>query len=93
MYETPELDSDTFVRTHEIRVHEDDEAWEGMRAAGRLVGQALDMITPFVVPGAQNVLAALPVGFVTLLDRVNPGFVFQLVGPNLFIAAPELSAR
>ncbi len=51
MYETPELDSDAFVRTHEIRVHEDDEAREGMRAAGRLVGQALDMITPFVVPG------------------------------------------
>ena len=51
MYETPELDSDAFVRTHEIRVHEDEEAWEGMRAAGRLVGAALDMITPFVVPG------------------------------------------
>ncbi len=51
MYESPELDSDAFVRTHEIRVHEGDEAWEGMRAAGRLVGQALDMITPYVVPG------------------------------------------
>lgn len=51
MYETPELDSDAFVRTHEIRVHEDEEAWEGMRAAGRLVGAALDMITPYVVPG------------------------------------------
>ena len=51
MYETPELDSDAFVRTHEIRVHEDEEMWEGMRAAGRLVGQALDMITPYVVPG------------------------------------------
>jgi methionyl aminopeptidase len=51
MYETPELDEDAFVRTHEIRVHEGDEAWEGMRAAGRLVGAALDMITPYVVPG------------------------------------------
>ena len=51
MYETPELDSDAFVRTHEIRVHEDEAMWEGMRAAGRLVGQALDMITPYVVPG------------------------------------------
>ncbi|MDY6924708.1 MAG: M24 family metallopeptidase, partial [Pseudomonadota bacterium] len=50
MYETPELDSDAFVRTHEIRVH-DDEAFEGMRKAGRLVAEALDMITPFVVPG------------------------------------------
>ena len=50
MYETPELDSDAFVRTHEIRVH-DAEAFEGMRKAGRLVAEALDMITPFVVPG------------------------------------------
>jgi methionyl aminopeptidase len=50
MYETPELDDDAFVRTHEIRVH-DAEAFEGMRAAGRLVAEALDMITPFVVPG------------------------------------------
>ena len=51
MYETPELESDAFVRTHEIRIHEGDEAWEGMRAAGRLVAEALDMITPHVVPG------------------------------------------
>jgi methionyl aminopeptidase len=51
MYETPDLDSDAFVRTHEIRVHEDAEAWEGMRAAGRLVAEALDMIGQFVVPG------------------------------------------
>ena len=50
MYETPELDSDAFVRTHEIRVH-DAEAFEGMRKAGRLVAEALDMITEFVVPG------------------------------------------
>jgi methionyl aminopeptidase len=51
MYETPELDTDNFVRTHEIRVHQGEEAWEGMRAAGRLVAQALDMITEFAVPG------------------------------------------
>jgi methionyl aminopeptidase len=51
MYETPELDSDTFVRTHEIRVHQDEEAWEGMRAAGNLVARALDMITGYVEPG------------------------------------------
>jgi len=51
MYETPELEGDAFVRTHEIRIHEGGEAWEGMRAAGRLVAEALDMITPFVVPG------------------------------------------
>jgi len=51
LYVSPELDDDAFVRTHEIRVHEGDEAWAGMRAAGRLVGAALDMITPYVVPG------------------------------------------
>ena len=51
MYETPELDTDHFVRTHEIRVHQDEEAWEGMRAAGDLVARALDMITEHVVPG------------------------------------------
>ncbi len=50
MYETPEMDDDVLVRTHEIRVH-DAEAFEGMRAAGRLVAQALDMITEFAVPG------------------------------------------
>ena len=51
MYETPDLDTDHFVRTHEIRVHQDDEAWEGMRAAGNLVARALDMITEYVQPG------------------------------------------
>ena len=51
MYETPELDTDHFVRTHEIRVHQDEEAWEGMRAAGNLVARALDMITEHVLPG------------------------------------------
>ena len=50
MYETPELDSDAFVSTHEIRVH-DAEAFEGMRKAGRLVAEALDMITEYVRPG------------------------------------------
>ena len=50
MYETPELDRDAFVRTHESRVH-DAEAFEGMRKAGRLVAEALDMITEYVKPG------------------------------------------
>jgi methionyl aminopeptidase len=50
MYETPELESEAFVRTSAIRVH-DAEGFEGMRAAGRLAAQALDMITPFVRPG------------------------------------------
>ncbi len=43
-------DSDTQVRTGEIRIH-GAEAFEGMRRAGRLVAECLDMITPHVVPG------------------------------------------
>ena len=50
MYVTPELDADTFTRSSAIRLH-DEEGFEGMRAAGRLVAEALDMITPFVKPG------------------------------------------
>ena len=50
MYETPELDAETFTRSSAIRLYEADD-FEGMRIAGRLVAEALDMITPFVVPG------------------------------------------
>lgn len=50
MYETPELETDTLVRTSAIRLYEPDD-FEGMRIAGRLVADALDMITPYVVPG------------------------------------------
>ena len=50
MYETPELDSEDFVRSHEIRIH-DAAAFEGMRKVGRLVAEALDMITDHVKPG------------------------------------------
>ncbi|MDP3403555.1 MAG: type I methionyl aminopeptidase [Brevundimonas sp.] len=50
MYETPELDTETFTRTSAIRLYAPED-FEGMRAAGRLVAEALDMITPFVVPG------------------------------------------
>ncbi|MBX9709238.1 MAG: type I methionyl aminopeptidase [Caulobacteraceae bacterium] len=51
MYETPELEADTLVRTSAIRIYDDPADFEGMRAAGRLVAEALDMITPYVVPG------------------------------------------
>ena len=44
-------DIETPVRTGEIRIH-GAEAFEGMRKAGRLVAECLDMITPHVVPGA-----------------------------------------
>ena len=50
MYETPELDPDAYLRSSAIRIH-DAEGFEGMRKAGRLVAEALDMITPFVQPG------------------------------------------
>jgi len=50
MYETPDLDTEAFVRSHEIRIH-DAEAFEGMRKAGRLVAEALDMIGEHVRPG------------------------------------------
>jgi methionyl aminopeptidase len=50
MYETPELDAETFTRTSAIRLYATED-FDGMRAAGRLVAEALDMITPFVVPG------------------------------------------
>jgi methionyl aminopeptidase len=42
---------DALLRTGEIRIH-GAEAFEGMRKAGRLVAECLDMITPYVVPGA-----------------------------------------
>ena len=50
MYEAQDMDGDVFVRTSEIRIHDED-AFEGMRAAGRLVAEALDMIGEYVKPG------------------------------------------
>ncbi|AQR61092.1 type I methionyl aminopeptidase [Brevundimonas sp. LM2] len=50
MYETPDLDTETLTRTSAIRVYQPED-FEGMRIAGRLVADALDMITPYVVPG------------------------------------------
>jgi methionyl aminopeptidase len=50
MYETPELDTEPLTRTSAIRLYAPED-FAGMRAAGRLVAEALDMITPFVVPG------------------------------------------
>ncbi len=44
-------DVDPLLRSEQIRIH-GAEAFEGMRRAGRLVAECLDMITPYVVPGA-----------------------------------------
>jgi methionyl aminopeptidase len=41
---------DTEHRTGQIKIHEAD-AFEGMRKAGRLAAECLDMLTPYVVPG------------------------------------------
>ncbi len=50
MYETQDLDQETFTRSSAIRLYDVDD-FEGMRIAGRLVADALDMISPLVVPG------------------------------------------
>ena len=50
MYETQDLDQEPFTRSSAIRLYDTDD-FEGMRIAGRLVADALDMISPFVVPG------------------------------------------
>jgi methionyl aminopeptidase len=50
MYETPDLETDAFVRTSAIRQYAPED-FEGMRRAGRMVAEALDHITPFVQPG------------------------------------------
>lgn len=50
MYVTPELDTETFTRSSAIRLYAPED-FEGMRVAGRLVAEALDMIAPHVVPG------------------------------------------
>lgn len=50
MYETPELETDVLVRSSAIRIHEAED-FEGMRKAGRLVAEALDMIAAHVKPG------------------------------------------
>jgi methionyl aminopeptidase len=42
---------DPLLRSEQIRIH-GPEAFVGMRRAGRLVAECLDMITPHVVPGA-----------------------------------------
>jgi methionyl aminopeptidase len=42
---------ETEHRTGQIKIHKPED-FEGMRRAGRLVAECLDMLTPYVVPGA-----------------------------------------
>src|SRR5580658_3996142 len=39
------------TRTGEIKIHRDPEDFEGMRRAGRIAAECLDMLVPYVVPG------------------------------------------
>jgi methionyl aminopeptidase len=42
------------IRTGQIKIHTDPEAFEGMRRAGRLAAECLDMLVPHVVPGVST---------------------------------------
>ena len=42
---------DAEFRTGQIKIHSKDD-FEGMRRAGKLAAECLDMLTPHVVPGA-----------------------------------------
>jgi methionyl aminopeptidase len=44
------MEAEAAVRTGQIKIHRP-EAFEGMRAAGKLAAACLDMLTPYVVPG------------------------------------------
>ena len=50
MYETPEIETDVLVRSSAIRIHTPED-FEGMRKAGRLTAEALDMLVDEVKPG------------------------------------------
>ncbi len=50
MYETPELEAETFTRSATIRLYQPED-FDGMRRAGRLVAEALDMIGDYAKPG------------------------------------------
>jgi methionyl aminopeptidase len=46
-----DLDSEANVRTGAIKIHKPED-FEGMRRAGRLAAECLDMLVPYAVPGA-----------------------------------------
>lgn len=45
-----ELETELIIRNNQIRLHSDEDV-DGMRKAGRLAAQCLDMLIPYVVPG------------------------------------------
>src|SRR6201996_9190696 len=51
MYETSVADRP--VRTHQIKIHDAD-GFEGMRRAGKLAAECLDMLIPHVQPGVST---------------------------------------
>ncbi|MGE0410134.1 MAG: type I methionyl aminopeptidase, partial [Amphiplicatus sp.] len=48
-----ETDETTLARTSDIKLH-DAAAFEGMRKAGRLAAECLDMLAPLVQPGVAS---------------------------------------
>ena len=66
MNSTVEADLERQVRTEKIKLHDAD-GFEGMRRAGRLAAECLDLLTPHVVPGALT----------DDLDRMAREFILQ----------------
>ena len=46
-------DSDYMLRSETIRIHTDED-FAGMRKAGRVAAECLDMLIPYVVPGVKT---------------------------------------
>jgi methionyl aminopeptidase len=63
---TVQADAEPYVRTGQIKIH-GPEAFEGMRKAGRLAAECLDMLTPHVVPGVET----------DRLDRLARAFILD----------------
>src|ERR1700743_2412250 len=64
MYETTAAEGP--IRTHHIKIH-GPEDFEGMRRAGRLAAECLDMLTPHVRPGVVT----------DVLDRMAREFILD----------------
>ena len=57
-------------RTGQIKIHKPED-FEGMRAAGKLAAECLDMLTPHVVPGVAS-------------DSADFGFKISFLGTTAF---------
>ena len=50
---TVQADAEPYVRTGQIKIHSPED-FEGMRRAGRLAAECLDLLTPHVAPGVET---------------------------------------